>query len=88
MLSLNYQWIEKDPAISDGVFIFVANWIEHSTDYLKISISFIHSDNKTQISVWKNGQFSVVRTAVAQRIEHSTDYRDGRGFDSRQWYAH
>ena len=29
-----------------------------------------------------------MRVAVAQRTEHLTDYEGGRGFDSRQSYAH
>jgi hypothetical protein len=31
---------------------------------------------------------SVLRTAVDQRIEHPTNYGNGRGFESRQRYAH
>ena len=63
----------KDPAISSRAFNFVTHWIEHSTDYLKISISFIHS-------VWINlseryaiNLDSQSRTAVAHWIEHPFD---------------
>ena len=49
---------------------------------------FIHTSDASASHLMKSSVSSLLRAAVAQRIERHTDYVAGNGFESRQWHAH